>query len=343
MHTDTFYAHPRALPARPCVAVWTPSSPAPATFPRRFERALAAMADHGYAIRLGRHAVSDDGLMAASPRELADDLHDLLKDVAVDAVVCAVGGYTSMAMLPYLDFDLIAECGKPLIGYSDVTALLWAILHRSSMITFHGPMVVSEWGESGGPWAFTVDHFRRALAPWTGPVELVASSTWTEEMHYWDVEDNRPRTAQPGRWRCLVPGAVDGWLLPGCAPTVSRLFGTPFMPDVSGAVLCLEAVEMSPEGFYGLLLQWQVSGYLDRIAGLVIGRHCRPRLGGRGSEAFDRAILQSLGDRHIPVLVDADFGHTEPRLTLPVGGACRLDSEAEKLILTAPAVWGEAI
>ncbi|MFD7719268.1 LD-carboxypeptidase [Streptomyces sp. NPDC059814] len=338
MGTDSHPIQPYALRDGAVIGVWTPSSPAPALFPQRFRRALSALRQHGFEVRTGRYATGNDGLMAADPRLLAEDLHDLLRSPEVDAVVCAVGGYTSMSVLPFLDFDLIAESRKPIIGYSDVSALLWAILKRCSTITFHGPMVVSEWGESGGPFPYTVENFRRVLAPWTGPVVLAAPAEWTDEMLWWGREDTRPRRTRAGEWRRLAPGVAEGWLLPGCAPTVSRLFGTPYLPDPAGSILCLETLEMSPEDFYGLLVQWRTSGLLDEINGLVVGRHYRPRSGGSGTDAFDRSVLAALGGRRIPVLVDVDFGHTEPRLTLPVGVRCRIDATRRELTLLAPAV-----
>jgi len=127
-------------------------------------------------------------------------------------------------------------------------------------------------------------------------------------------------------------------LLAGCAPTASLLFGTPYLPDPTGAIVCLEALAMSSEEFYGLLCQWRAAGYLDRIAGLVIGRHYRPRRSPAGRDAFDRAVLAALAGRRIPVLVDVDFGHTVPRPTLPLGVTCELDAGAARLTLLSPAV-----
>jgi muramoyltetrapeptide carboxypeptidase len=326
---------PSALPPRPVVGVWTPSSPAPARFPRRLQRSLDALRARGFQPRLARTATADDGLTAAAPKEIAADLHDLLDDPEIDAVICAVGGYTSLAVVPHIDFDRVAAARKPIIGYSDVTSVLWAVLARTGLITFHGPMVISEWGEFDGLHDVTYTGLTRVLDGRSDVAELREPGVWTDELLWWDAEDIRPRQLQPGGWRCLVSGAAEGWLLPGCASTASRLFGTPYLPDVAGAILCLEAVETGPEEFYGLLMQWSLSGSLDRIAGLVIGRHCRPPQRGR-EEAFDRVILAALAGRAMPVLVDVDFGHTEPRVTLPVGGLARLDATARTLTVFRP-------
>ncbi|MEW2117009.1 S66 peptidase family protein [Streptomyces sp. NPDC005474] len=327
---------PRAVTGSAVAAVWTPSSPAPARFPRRFARALDALTAEGFDVRCAPRAQASDGMFAGTPQQLADELHGLLLDPEIDLVFCAVGGYTTMRVLPYLDFGLIREHIKPIVGYSDITSLLWAVLRQAGAVTFHGPMVVSEWGEADGAWPYSVDRFREVLAPWRGPIGLSAPPEWTDEFLLWDgEEDVRPRRARPGSWRTLVPGRAEGWLLPGCLPTAGRLFDTPWMPDSDGAILCLETLCMGPEELLGLLLQWRWSGRFERIKGLVIGRHCRPA---GTPEDFDRVVLEGLGRDDVPVLVDVDFGHTEPRLTLPVGTACLLDASATSLTLTEPAV-----
>ncbi|NKZ03432.1 S66 peptidase family protein [Actinomadura latina] len=328
---------PRPLPAEATLGLWTPSSPAPALFPARFERALKALRRSGYGCVLSGTCRRSDGTAAAAPRALADDLHLLLDDPRVDAVVCTSGGFTMLPVLEYVDWALLRTAAKPVVGYSDITSLLWGALARARLVTFHGPMVVSEWGEHGGPWPYTLHHFRQALGKRarSADVALRPPPAWTDELLWWDKEDDRPRRSRPARWRTLVPGRAEGWLLPGCAPTAARLFGTPYMPASDGAILCLETLEMGPDQLKGLLAQWAAAGVLDRIAGLVIGRHYRPVPAAAGSTDFDAVILEALDGRAIPVLADVDFGHTEPRLTLPVGGRAVIDADAQLITLHA--------
>jgi muramoyltetrapeptide carboxypeptidase len=317
---------PRSLTEGSALGIWSASSPAPAMFPRRYRRALDAVRSAGFDVVTASASERNAGIGAASPERLAEDLHELLGDDRVGAVVAAAGGHTSAAVLRHIDWDLVRAARRPIIGYSDLTAVLWSALSQAGLVTFHGPMLVSEWGEWGGPWPYTVDNFLRALNPQETPVRLAPPPAWTDESLWWDTEDDRRRTSRPGRWRCLSPGSVEGWLLPGCAATAAHLFGTPYMPDPEGAILCLEFQEAGPDAMWAHLLQWENSGALDRIAGLVIGRHFRPRAAAAGSSDFDAVVRAVLGHRELPVLVDVDFGHTEPRLTLPVGGRALLDA-----------------
>ncbi|MFC0542582.1 S66 peptidase family protein [Kutzneria chonburiensis] len=326
------------LPHQPApnaaIAVWTPSSPAPALFPRRYRRALAAL---GREVVVTPSSATNNGISAADPRQLADELHKLLLDDRVGAVLCTTGGYTCSAVLRHIDWELVREAALPIIGYSDVTSMLWATLACAGLVTFHGPMLMSEWGEWGGPWAYTMDALRRALDPAMRPEPLRAPASWTDETLWWDREDTRRRVERTGPWRCLVPGTAEGWLLPGCAQTAAYLFGTSYLPDVDGALLCLEFTGMGPDQVWAHLIQWADSGLLDRVAGLVIGRHSGARAAAGGSTDFDAVVRAVVGDRDLPVLVDVDFGHTEPMVTLPVGSRAVLDATACQLTLLAPA------
>ncbi|AGL19162.1 LD-carboxypeptidase [Actinoplanes sp. N902-109] len=324
---------PTALRPGHRIGLWTPSAPAPALFPRRYERARAALAGTGFEITEAPGTRGNTGVGAADPRQLADDLHGLLTDDRVDAVMATTGGYTSLAVLPYIDWDLVRRARRPIIGYSDITAVLWATFARAGLVSFHGPMLVSEWGEWGGPWPYTIENFLRLLGG-GAPVAFTPPPAWTDESLYWDVADDRRRISTAATsWRCLRPGSAEGWLLPGCAPTASQLFGTPYLPEVDGAILCLEFPAMGPDQVWGYLLQWAQSGCLDRVAGLVIGRQCLPGTAAGGSGDYAAVIDAAVGDRRLPVLLDVDFGHTEPRITLPVGVRARLDADAGTLTL----------
>ncbi len=240
-------------------------------------------------------------------------------------MLAASGGWTAALVLPHLDFDLLREAQVPLIGYSDVSVLLWAY-EAHGIPAIHGPMLVSEFGHYGGPFPYTVAGLRKSLEG-TGGV-LRPPSKWTDDDPWWDREDERALAMRPmANWRVLRHGTARGPLLAGCLPAITGLFGTPYLPPTDGRVLFLEDFGMAPDRFLSLLSQWRNSGRLERVAAIVLGRRSRPGVAPGGYADFDDALLHILEGTDMPVITDVDFGHTEPRLSLPLGAIAEIDTD----------------
>ena len=322
------------------MAIITPSAPAVALWPHRVERGRAYLESLGLRVRLMPNAGRRDGWVSASPRERADDIHAAFLDDDVRVVLAAIGGNHSNQILPFLDFDLIAAHPKIVQGYSDVTVLLWAILERARLRTFHGPALVSELGEFPSPLPFT-DRWLRAA--WFGAASLTfePASDWTDEFLDWFAKADlvRPRELRPGSgWVTLRPGMANGRLIGGCLETICwHLKGSTFWPDLAGAVLFLETSEEapSPAEVDGYLTDLEQLGVFDQVSGLVFGRPMR-------YAAADVETLWSVVRRRteasgVPVLANVDLGHTDPMLTLPLGAHAYLDATAQRFGTTEPA------
>jgi muramoyltetrapeptide carboxypeptidase len=309
----------------PYVGVWTPSAPAPALFPARTERALAALQNAlGRKIRLSRSFDAISRASAAEPATLADELHELVSDPRCELVMASTGGWTSSLILPFLDLELLRTRGVPLVGYSDVSTLLWAI-HATGGRAIHGPMLLSEFGHQFGPFDQTVTSLTAALDG--GPSRLTPPERYSEDNPWWDRDDQRElatRTAPP--WRVLRHGRARGPALVGCLMAVQMLFGTPYFPRVDGSILILEDFGIAPDHFLGLLSQWVQSGSLNGVRAIAFGRRSRPGTAPGGYADFDDAVLHVLDDLEVPVVVNVDIGHTEPQLSIELGREVVLDT-----------------
>lgn len=317
------------------VGLWSPSSPAVRMFPRRTARAVAAMRKLGWTVVMSPSADGQVRASAADPATLAGDLLTLVQGSAdeppVDVVLAAAGGWTAVLVLPWLDLPGLAAAGVPVVGYSDVSPLLW-VLAAHGVPAVHGPMLVSEFGHAGGPFEYATTALLRALAGHGG--ELVAPPVTTDDDPCWDRDDERPLRTRPATsWRVLRHGQARGPLLAGCLSSVGALFGTPYAPDTDGKVLFLEDAGIGPDRFLALFAQWRQSGRLDKAAGLVIGRRARPMPAFGGYADFDDALLHVMGDISLPIVADVDFGHTEPKLSLPLETVVEVQTEPLSLRL----------
>ena len=239
-------------------------------------------------------------------------------DPTVDGILTVIGGYNSNELLPLLDFDVIRSNPKVLCGYSDITALQLAILGRAGVVTYSGP----HFSTFGMEHHFdqTFDWFQQCVIH-ADPFEIRPAATWSDDAWFLD-QDARTIEPNPG-WACLRAGHAAGRLIGGNLATLGLLRGTEWWPALGGSILWLEDdLESPPWTFRRNLVALTQLPDFRNVSGLVIGR--MQRLSGVTASHLERIVDECI-DLDIPVLAGVDVGHTDPMLTLPVGGAARLD------------------
>jgi muramoyltetrapeptide carboxypeptidase LdcA involved in peptidoglycan recycling len=164
---------------------------------------------------------------------------------------------------------------------------------------------------------------------------------WTEELLDWGEKEDltRARTGQASSgWTWLKGGSSEGILVGGCLESMQHLRGTPYWPDLTGALLFLETSEErpTPERVDGILMDYENMGVFERIRGLLFGRPMFYEPEER--EQLREVILERTAKYGFPVIADMDFGHTSPMLTLPVGCRAVVDVERERFEIVEPAV-----
>ena len=117
--------------------------------------------DMGYRIKLGPSNKLKNGPFAGSPEERAKDINAMFADPSIDAIFCARGGYGCNKVLPLLDYELIKDNPKIFMGFSDITACLNSITQKTKMVSFHGPMLVSN---KNGPIDFNMRIMQQVLS-----------------------------------------------------------------------------------------------------------------------------------------------------------------------------------
>jgi len=327
---------PRRLVPGDLIGVCTPSGPGAVLAPGRFARGLRALRDRGFRVQAGPQADAV-GHSAGPAAARAAELNGFLRDDRVRAVVCAIGGYTANGVLPHLDYGAFAADPKPVVGYSDITALLLGLHARTGVVTFHGPTLMPELGEYPDVLDYTAVSLLGALTGTSPGGALAPPQRWTQEFLLWDKEDVRPRETMPHPgWEWLAGGTGEGPLLGGNLETVCALLGTPYLPSFDGAVLFWETCESSPGLLERGLTQLDAAGVTARLAGMVVGRSFR------APDGFEKHLRSVVAERYgglgVPLLAGVDLGHTDPMLTLPVGVPARLDAAAATFALTGPGV-----
>ncbi|MET8825170.1 LD-carboxypeptidase [Streptomyces sp. NPDC004610] len=256
---------------------------------------------------LDRHPGLDH--LAGTDADRAADLQRAWCDPAVDAVLCARGGYGAQRMVDLLDWDAMRAAGpKVFVGFSDITALHEAFAVRLGLVTLHGPMAAG--------------------------VDLLKNTRAQDQLRATLFAPETVMTLTSGG-RALVPGRADGVLLGGCLSLLAADLGTPHArPGASGGLLCLEDVGEEPYRLDRDLTQLLRAGWLDGVAGILLGswQDCGP---------YDRVravLADRLGGLGVPVAEEFGFGHGPGALTIPFGVRAELDAGAGTLVLGEPAL-----
>jgi len=276
------------------------------------------------------------GHTAGTPAERAKVLHDLLTDDRIAGIMTFWGGYQSHQVLEHLDFDLIRANPKVIIGYSDVTSLTVGVFAKTGVVGFSGPAGIS-FVKPTLP-DYTRNAFSDVLIAAKGKIVYQASTQWSDNQ--WWAEKPEPKMIfEPTpQWQTLKPGKVQGPLLPANLGTLLLLNGTTYWPDLTGVVLVIEEDEVEkPETIDRLFTQLRQIGAFDKIAGLAFGR--LPRcVGFSAQDRLEDLILYATRGYNFPVLINLDYGHTDPILTLPIGILAELDADRQSLTLLEASV-----
>jgi muramoyltetrapeptide carboxypeptidase len=294
------------------VALIAPCSP-PAD--EKLAKGIANLTQFGFKIVEGKNLRARNGHLAGTDEARLEDLHWAFSDPAIDAVWCIRGGYGASRLLPNIDYNLIRQHPKPLIGYSDVTALHLAIHQRTGLVTFHGPVAASEYPED------TLHHLRSVLMQSVAPYEIAAPTA--------DIESILPEY-QPF---VITPGQAKGALTGGNLALLSALVGTEYAPIFKNKIVFIEDVGEQPYRIDRMLTQLLQGTDLMEAAGIALGvfNDCQPK-----PNTFSLSLEETLRDRlgwlGIPVVYGIPFGHIDHQATFPYGIPANLD--ADKMVLT---------
>ncbi|HFI0314741.1 TPA: S66 peptidase family protein [Streptococcus suis] len=271
----------------------------------------------GFRLSFSEHYFENDIFDSAPIASRVADLEAAFANETVDAILTTIGGFNCNELLPYLDFDLIAQNPKIFCGYSDTTALLNAIYAKTGMQTYMGPAYSSFKMEQGQQYQTT--SWLNAVTQDT--YQLTPSLEWSSDAWYLP---NAPRTFYPTEWKVYNPGQASGIAIGGNISTLNLLTGTEFAPRPDKYVLFLEEAEedhyVEFTRHFAALLQ-----VYPNPQAVLIGRFPK-------ETEMTEEILLTILDKHpilkkVPVLYDLDFAHTQPLFTITIGGQVEIDTK----------------
>jgi muramoyltetrapeptide carboxypeptidase len=272
------------------------------------ERAVRNARELGWEPVPGGHVEDRTGYLAGSDADRAADLNAALTDPTIDGIWCLRGGYGALRLLDRLDLAALRRRPKPLIGFSDITALHAAVGRCAGIVTYHGPTA------RGALSDFSRASLERAVVR----LEDSAGEAPSAEI--------------------LVPGVARGHLAGGNLALLASLAGTPYFPELDGAILVLEDVNEPVYRIDRMLRHLRLAGALSGLAGLLFGAFTE-----RGEEPegevlpLAQVLRETAEAAGVPSLAGVPVGHIANQWTLPLGAAAELDATARRLTIDHPA------
>jgi muramoyltetrapeptide carboxypeptidase len=242
--------------------------------------------------------------LAGSDQERLEIFHELWKDPEIKAIMAIRGGYGTLRLLGQLDYDIIRETPKILIGFSDISALLNVITAKTGLITFHGPNLTT----------------------------LARSDKHSLEMMLQSLTQPIPPALKPRSLEIIRPGTAKGLLAGGNLATMTHLLATPFQPRWQGSILFLEDVGEASYRIDRFLTQLSLAGLLSNLGGLILGgfTECGDQ------EMIWQRVAELTKNENIPIWGNFPVGHGQQNVTMPIGSQVLMDSDTGTLSWTVP-------
>lgn len=290
---------PKRLEKGDTIGIISPSGSA-AHDRKKFSAGLKTIKKLGFNYKLGKNVFAEldehrNNYSAGTIEQRIEDLHWAFEDKEIDAIICSTGGDTANQLLKHIDYKLMRDNPKIFSGMSDIGTLFNPIFVKTSLVTFHGPIVMymSEFVEEQ-------EHFMKAVFP-----EPIGN-----------IPQLKPKT-----WQTIKPGLAKGRLVGGHFGVVEQLLGTEFEPAFDGNILLLESIGMDAKRIERTMSNYENHSVFDKISGIVVGH-----LDAYKGTDYKKVILRTTKNYDFPILKIDEFGHNCVNITIPIGVKATVDA-----------------
>ena len=265
------------------------------------------------------------GHTAGSVAERIMAIHELFKDKRIDILMAYWGGANTNELLPHLDYSLFKKLNKPIIGYSDTSALLLAVHTFSGIKTFLGPAGITF--DKPEPFDYTFDSFKAIVLKKEREITIEDSKEFADDLYFLRKDsDHRIKNKNKGR-KIFRHGYAKGGIIAANLQTLLVLAGTKYFPDLKGKILFIEeAEEENTQMIHRFFTHLSQVVDLNTLAGICIGRFCS-QSGFSNDDSEESIYNEVFKDIRIPIVYHLDFGHTDPMFTIPIGAEAIIDTK----------------
>lgn len=299
------YIKPKKLSKGDVIGIISPAS-APDDL-ALIESGLKYIERLGFRTVIGKNVSKYRGYLAGTDDERVEDIHQMFTDKKVKAIFCLRGGYGAFRLLDKIDYKLIRNNPKIFVGFSEITALHMAMLHKADLITFAGPMVVPNFSED--------------------------VSSYTEEIFWRMVSSNkkfgRLKFPKLDHLPNLNSGSVSGRIVGGNLAVLTSLIGSAYFPNLKDKILLLEDISEPPYKIDRMLNQLRLSKVFKKVKGVILGSFidCNEPDKKKKTLSLDEIIEDYIKSTGLPAVYNFPHGHINDFITIPIGINVRLNAK----------------
>lgn len=261
----------------------------------------------GYRTLLGNNVGKIRGYLAGTDQERVEDIHQMFGDKKVKAIFCLRGGYGAFRLLDKIDYELIQKNPKIFVGFSEITVLQMAFLRKVNLVTFAGPMVVSNFSNKINK--YTEENFWRTITSTTKPERITIK----------DIKNlSKTRIEE-----------TSGRLVGGNLSVFNALLGTEYLPELKNKILFLEEVNEPPYKIDRMLNQLKLNKILKKLNGIILGsfQECVEPDKKKNTLTLDEIFDDYFKNMKVPLIHSFPHGHIKDIVTLPFGLKVRINSK----------------
>lgn len=296
------------------------------------EIATKRLTDLGLKVTFGKNVEICDDFTSSPIEARITDLHEAFSDKNVKAILTVIGGFNSNQLLSHIDYELIKNNPKILCGFSDITALSNTIYAKTGLVTYSGPHY-SSFGMKYG-FEYTLDYFKKMFFE-ENEINIKSSDVWSNDA--WFINQEQRDFHKNHGMFTINEGTAEGTIIGGNLSTISLLTGTPYMPKFEkNTILFIENDSTVSGSIYLVEFDRMLQALIHQpdfknVSGIVFGRaekNCD-----MNPDKWKLMINNKEELKNIPIIADADFGHTTPIFTFPIGGYAKLDAKENSISL----------
>ena len=303
------YIKPKKLKRGELVGIISPASSA--NDERDVENGVKYIEGLGYRTILGNNVGKQRGYLAGTDEERVQDIHQMFSDKNIRAIFCLRGGYGAFRLLDKIDYKLIQKNPKIFVGFSEITALQMAILKKANLVTFAGPMILSNFSKDKND--FTEKNF------WS----VITSSKKLKRISFF----------QKNILSNIKFGEVIGELVGGNLSVFTSLLGTGYLPDLKNKILLLEEVNEPPYKVDRIFNQLRLNKVFDKVSGIILGNFidCEETDKKKSSLTLEEVFTDYFNELKIPIVSSISHGHSKKMITLPLGVKLKINLDKRHL------------